>query len=63
VDRPADRQAAKPPTLAEFANGWLDGRTLRPRTRAHYRQLLDRQILPTLGKLRVDAITDWTQAL
>jgi integrase len=55
--RRAALEAAKPPTLEEFANGWLESRTLRPRTRAHYRQLLDRQILPTLGGRRVDVIT------
>jgi integrase len=51
------REALLPPTLTDFANGWLASRTLKPRTRAHYRQLLDRHILPSLGALRVDAIT------
>jgi integrase len=55
--RAAAVEAALPPTLTDFANGWLASRDLKPRTRAHYRQLLDRQILPELGLLRVDAIT------
>jgi integrase len=55
--RAAVVEAALPPTLTDFANGWLASRDLRPRTRAHYRQLLDRQILPELGLRRVDAIT------
>jgi integrase len=58
---PAGRRAAleagRPPTLEAFAAGWLNSKTLRPRTRAHYRSLLDKQILPTLGRLRLDQIT------
>lgn len=45
-------------TLAPYAEAWLTGRAaLKPRTRAHYRQLLDRRILPTLGTVAVKAIT------
>lgn len=55
--RAAVAEAALPPTLTDFSNGWLASRALKPRTRAHYRQLLDRQILPALGVYRVDAIT------
>ena len=33
------------------------GRALKPRTREHYRRLLDRQILPPLGDLGLAAIT------
>lgn len=56
-------------TLDDFSATWLavrtvKGRPLKPRTREHYRQLLDRQILPTFGRLPVasitsDAIDDW----
>ncbi len=37
-------------TLADYANGWLDGRTnLAPRTRDLYRRLLDGRVLPAVG--------------
>jgi integrase len=49
--------AALPPTLAEYSADWLESRGLRPRTHAHYRQLLDREILPTLGELHLTGIT------
>lgn len=56
------------PTLEEYASTWLEGRDLKPRTRAHYSDLLDRLILPTLGPLRLGTITaehveDWYRAL
>ncbi len=50
-------RAAQPPTLSEYSTTWLDSRTLRPRTRAHYRALLDQHILPDLGEHRLHAIT------
>jgi integrase len=34
-------------TFGDYATGWLTDRQLKPRTRAHYRQLLDQWILPT----------------
>lgn len=55
--RSAAALAALPPTLAEYSAGWLRSRTLKPRTYAHYRQLLDRLILPGLGEFRLPAIT------
>lgn len=55
--RAAAARAAHPPTLSEYAASWLDSRTLRPRTRAHYAQLLDRHILPGLGEYPLTAIT------
>lgn len=36
-------------TLRAYADTWLDHRTIKPRTRDHYRKLLDGHILPTLG--------------
>lgn len=44
------------PTLRAYANAWLAGRDVKPRTRAHYRKLLDAHILPALGHLPVDEI-------
>jgi len=58
---PAERKAARvaglPPTLAEYAEGWVAARTLKPRTRALYRRLLGKLILPELGGLRLNTIT------
>jgi integrase len=49
-------EALLPPTLGEYAAGWLRSRTLRDRTRFHYQQLLDRQFL-NLRNLRLTEIT------
>lgn len=46
-----------PATLASYAEDWLLVRELRPRTRGHYRDLLDRQILPALGDLPIADIS------
>lgn len=44
-------------TLAQYANAWWSGRQLRPRTRDHYRDLLDRFILPGLGDRLLGEVT------
>lgn len=49
-------------TFAEYAERWLatrtvKGRPLRPRTRAHYASLLEKQILPTFGPKPLPSIT------
>jgi hypothetical protein len=44
-------------TLAAYANPWLADRDLKPRTRALYRGLLDRRILPTLGSKPLASLT------
>jgi integrase len=49
-------EALLPPTLAEYAAGWLKSRTLRDRTRHHYQQMLDRQ-LRDISHLRLTMIT------
>ena len=52
-------------TLARWANDWLTSRTdLRPVTRAKYRHMLDRHVLPVLGghelaKLRPSVVRGW----
>lgn len=52
-------------TLARWADDWLTSRTdLRPVTRAKYRHMLDRHVLPALGghelaKLRPSAVRAW----
>lgn len=55
--RRAHDEANLPPTLSEYADGWLASRDLKPRTVALYRGLLDRLILPTLGESRLPSIT------
>lgn len=51
--------------MAKWADAWLTGRTdLRPVTRAKYRHMLDRHVLPVLGaqelaKLRPSAVRSW----
>ena len=44
-------------TFGSYAEAWLTDRTLKPRTQAHYRTLLDRLILPTFGDLPLRALT------
>jgi integrase len=44
-------------TFAAYANPWLADRDLKPRTRALYRGLLDRRILPALGSKPVPSLT------
>lgn len=44
-------------TFGRYADAWLSQRDLKPRTRAHYRTLLDRLILPTFGTDELAAIT------
>ena len=36
-------------TVSSYATTWLQHRSLQPRTRAHYRALLNTHVLPTLG--------------
>jgi integrase len=52
-------------TVAEYIRAWLDGtHDLSPKTLERYRELAERQIIPTLGsivlqKLRPSAIQEW----
>jgi integrase len=62
---PATRTAkAKAQTFGAYADRWMTSRDLKPRTRDHYRSLLDRQILPTfrdipLRSITSEAVRDW----
>ena len=40
-------RAKRPITFGEHAERWLVNRTLKPRSRYHYRKLLDAKLLPT----------------
>lgn len=44
-------------TFETYADSWLRDRDLKPRTRQHYRSLLDRQLYPTFGHLGLREIT------
>jgi len=58
----------KPLTFGEYAERWLTNRPLKPRTRSHYRWLLDSKILPTFESVALKAVTpdlvgDWHSGL
>ena len=56
-------------TLSKWADDWLNGRTdLRPVTRAKYRHMLDRHVVPVLGthelaKIRPSHVRAWYMAM
>ena len=45
-------------TFQTYSDRWLERRDLKPRTRAHYRALLDNQLNPTFGKMPLRSIDD-----
>lgn len=55
--RRAHEEANRPPTLGEYAAGWISSRDLKPRTRALYEQLYARNIAPGLGERLITEIT------
>jgi integrase len=44
-------------TLRQYASVWLEHRTLKDRTREHYRKILDQLILPALGEYPLRKLT------
>lgn len=57
---PKDREAAKHSpagTFGTYADAWIEGRTLKPRTRSHYKAILRDRIKPTFEHRPVKAIT------
>jgi hypothetical protein len=44
-------------TLAEYADAWLEHRSIKERTRVHYRALLDAHIKPDLGDVPLRQLT------
>jgi integrase len=57
---PAMRTAAKKTkavTVADYVAVWIDHRNIKPRTKAHYRDLLARHIKDTLGRVPVRNLT------
>lgn len=53
----APGRIAAPDSFRMYAEGWLLVRPLQPRTRQHYRDLLDTRILPMLGELPLTDIS------
>ncbi|MDV8021018.1 site-specific integrase [Rhodococcus sp. IEGM 1330] len=51
------KAAARRMTFREYAEQWLAHRDVKPRTREHYRKLLDAHVLPGLGTLPLVSIT------
>lgn len=47
---------ASPLTFAQYADRWLERRTLKPRTRQHYRKLVDDHLSPTFGRTPLRAV-------
>ncbi len=56
-ERRAYEEANLPPTLKEYAKGWMASRDLKPRTVSLYQNLLDKFIVPELGEKRLPSIT------
>jgi integrase len=54
---PSTVKAVATDTLGRYAEDWLLVRDLRPRTRAHYRALLDSRVLPTLADVPITAVS------
>jgi len=54
---PPDATPVAKTTLGSYSETWLADRTLKPRTRDHYRRLLDARLLPTFGTMVLTSIT------
>lgn len=50
-------EAEQPMTFAEYVGPWLEHRSLKDRTRAHYRRILDTLLLPYFGHAPLREIT------
>ncbi|HEV8534838.1 MAG TPA: tyrosine-type recombinase/integrase [Candidatus Limnocylindria bacterium] len=46
-----------PPTLGQFAKGWLEEIAVRPLTRVNYRQKFEGHLVPELGGVRIDKLS------
>lgn len=65
--RAAAIEAAKPRTFGDYAEAWVRDRTLKPRTRAHYKSLLAGPLAPwadvPLPTIRPDRVREWYASL
>ncbi|HEX2904888.1 MAG TPA: site-specific integrase [Jatrophihabitans sp.] len=55
--KPPELTTERALTVREYCDAWLADRDLRPRTREHYRKLLDQHILPTFGPIAIKAVS------
>jgi integrase len=53
-----NEQPAPRLTFAAYADRWHEHRDLKPRTREHYRKLLDDHLIPAFGALPIGSITN-----
>ncbi|MEL4358381.1 MULTISPECIES: tyrosine-type recombinase/integrase [unclassified Luteococcus] len=56
---PAERgvkRKRKATTVTDFADTWLAGRDLKPRTRSHYKSIIEKQISPTIGNRLISGL-------
>jgi integrase len=56
VWRPPGKRG-RPITFEEYAEAWLADRVLKPRTRSHYRAILDSKLIPEFGAMSLASIT------
>ena len=65
--RRALAEANRPATFGTFAEIWLKGRDLKPRTRSHYQSLLDHQLKPwdlvPVKDIRPEMVRVWHNSL
>ena len=54
---PPDAAQVVKTTFGSYSETWLTDRTLKPRTRDHYRRLLDAHLLPMFGTMVLSSIT------
>jgi integrase len=61
--RRALAEATRPPTFAAYSAAWLRDRVLKPRTREHYRALLDNQLktwdMVPIDDIRPEMVRNW----
>lgn len=55
-------------TFGAYSDRWLERRTLKPRTRAHCRSLIDNHLSPSFGQMPLrsigaDEVADWYAAM
>lgn len=55
--KPPENEISRHLTFGEYADAWIADRDLKPRTRAHYKQLADRHLKPVFGDLSLKSIT------
>ena len=55
--QPPGQKHARALTLGEYADAWIIDRPLKPRTRAHYKQVYEKHLAPTFGEMALKSIS------